>query len=231
MVRRSSKVVVLPGQELLLAPVDYAGPTGLVRLEKLRSKCDTCELCPLHEKRTHVVHGEGPWDSPLIAFVGEGPGFYENQQGKPFVGASGRFLGAMLNAMGLSRERVYLTNCVRCRPPNNRNPDGFELEACKPFLTEELDAIKPKVVVTLGKTAAYNLLPLRESLNHMRGRWHVVNGQKIRVTWHPAYVLRKDSEDGGATRWDVWDDMVAVLEELGLPVPERKRPTAPGDEP
>jgi len=224
---RRSKIPVLPGQELLLTPLDYAGPTGLVRLEKLRKKCADCEGCSLHEGRTHIVHGEGPWESPPIAFVGEGPGFQEDLEGRPFAGPSGRLLNQMLRAMKLPREKVFVTNCVRCRPPGNRNPTEEELAICKPNLEEELRAIKPKVIVALGKVAAYNLLPLRESLGYMRGRWHLWEGVKLRVTWHPAYVLRKDQEDGGETRWQVWADLVSVLEELGLPVPDIQRKTGP----
>lgn len=222
---RRAKVPVLPGQGLLLSKADFEGPSGLVLLDKTRAQCVGCTKCPLHENRTQVVFGEGPWDSPPIAFVGEGPGYYEDVEGRPFVGRSGDLLNRVLDAIGLPRGKVFITNAVLCRPPDNRQPTEEELGACAEHLKAQLVAVKPGAVVALGKTAAHALLPEKESMRHMRGRWHTWNGFRVRVTWHPAYVLRKDREDGGESRWQMWDDLTSVLEVLGLPVPPRARRT------
>lgn len=220
---RPGKTRVLAGQELLLSPEAFQGPTGLVVLEKLRPKIQQCTACPLHEHRTQAVCGEGVWNSPRIAFVGEAPGSQEDAQGHPFVGPSGKVLERLLAAMGLTRDQVYVTNTVKCRPEDNRTPTAEEVQTCGGFLEEELLAIKPGAIVALGATAANRFMTVQESMRYARGRWHAWKGQRVRVTWHPAYVLRKDREDGGEARRQMWDDMLAVMEMLGIPVPERSK--------
>jgi len=223
---RRAKVPVLPGQQLLLARPDFDGPTGLVALEKLKAKATGCQLCALCESRTRVVFGVGPHDRPKLAIVGEGPGASEDDQGEPFVGRSGALLTRMLAAAGVRRADVFITNAVLCRPDGNRTPTAAELDACKPFLEGQLRAVNPKAILALGKTAAMRLTGSDESVHYMRGRWHKFGATPVRVSWHPAYILRRDAEDGGKARWEAWDDLCAVLEHLGLPVPEKTRPGA-----
>lgn len=220
---RPSKTRVLEGQHLLLSPQDYQGPTGLVVLSRLNPKIRDCTQCPLHESRSKAVCGEGAWDSPKIAFVGEAPGSREDAEGRPFVGPSGALLNRLLEAMGLAREAVYITNTVKCRPEDNRTPTADEIQACGGFLDEELLGVKPAAIVALGATAAHRFMKEEESMRYARGRWHTWKGIRVRVTWHPSYVLRKDREDGGQARREMWDDMLAVMETLGIPVPERSK--------
>ncbi len=210
-----------PDQLSLLSPTDLAGPTGLVRLEKLQAGARGCTRCELSKTRTRVVFGEGAWASPPIAFVGEAPGEQEDQEGRPFVGPSGELLDKLLAALHLPRSRVYILNTVCCRPPGNRVPFEEERLACASYLQGQLEAVQPRAIVALGKSAAYALLDSRENMRWLRGRWHSWRDKiPVRVTWHPAYVLRRDREDGGESRWQMWHDLTAVLERLDLPVPE-----------
>ncbi len=149
-----------------------------------------CTECPLHAKRNKTVFGVGDEKADWL-FVGEGPGADEDAQGEPFVGQAGKLLDSMLAAIRLKRgENVYIANCVKCRPPGNRNPDAGELLACEPYLDRQIELIHPKLIVALGKVAAANLLATDASVASMRGRVHDYRGTPLIVTYHPAYLLR-----------------------------------------
>ena len=149
-----------------------------------------------------------------LMFIGEGPGRDEDLQGEPFVGAAGQLLNKILGAMGLRREDVYIANAVKCRPPNNRNPEPAELAACRPYLEEQVRMVAPELIVLLGRVAMQAVLDTDAPLGRMRGRFHEWNGITVACTYHPAYLLRTP-EDKGKT----WADMQDVMERLGLEVP------------
>ncbi len=183
-------------------------------LEKIRADIGDCTRCRLCEQRTNIVFGDGTAKAELV-FVGEGPGRDEDIQGLPFVGRSGKLLTQMIEAMGLSRQQVYICNVVKCRPPDNRTPEKDEVATCSPFLLRQLDVIKPKVIVCLGNCAAQALLATNRSLSSYRGQWLDFRGTKLMVTYHPAYLLRNPP-----AKADVWADLKKVIAELGLPMPK-----------
>lgn len=182
--------------------------------------CSRCKLCK--QGRTNVVFGEGNPQADLV-FVGEGPGEQEDLQGRPFVGRAGQLLTKMIEAMGLRREDVFIANVVKCRPPNNRNPEPDEIEACSPFLFRQLDLIRPKVVVTLGKFSAHTLLKTEERIGLLRGRFFEYRGAKLMPTWHPAYLLRNPS-----AKKDTWEDLKKVAKEMGIKIPRARSAAGPG---
>jgi DNA polymerase len=165
----------------------------------------------LHKGRHTIVFGVGNPRARLM-FVGEAPGEDEDLQGIPFVGKAGQLLTKMIEAMGLARGDVYICNTVKCRPPNNRNPEPDELAACEPFLKGQLTAVKPEVIVTLGKFAAQALLREDSPISRMRGQWKTYAGIPLMPTFHPAYLLRSPGEKG-----KVWDDLKQVMKKLDLP--------------
>src|SRR3954468_14023895 len=169
-----------------------------------------CERCGLHKGRNHIVFGVGNPHAELM-FVGEGPGADEDEQGEPFVGRAGQLLNKMIEAMGLKREDVYIANVVKCLPPANRTPERDECETCSPFLYRQIDVIKPKAIVALGAVAAKNLLGINDTMGNMRGRWYDYRGTQLRVTFHPAYLLRDPRQKGEA-----WKDLQEVMKYLGL---------------
>ncbi len=150
-------------------------------------------------------------------FVGEGPGADEDTQGLPFVGKAGQLLNNMIQAMGLKREEVYIANIVKCRPPGNRAPEPVEANTCSQFLLQQMDVVRPEVVVALGSTAATYLLGVKQSLVGLRGRWHSCRGAKLAVTYHPAFLLRDPRMKGEA-----WKDLQMVMKEMGLKAPAKK---------
>ena len=156
--------------------------------EELIQQVRSCTLCSLSEKRNRAVPGEGP-PSADILFVGEGPGFHEDQQGRPFVGAAGQLLEKLLNSIGLRRQEVYITNMVKCRPPNNRDPLPSEIQACRPYLDRQLDLVAPKVVVTLGRYSLARFFP-NETIGKARGIPRKWNGLTVYPVYHPAAALR-----------------------------------------
>jgi DNA polymerase len=163
----------------------------------------TCTRCALATGRTNVVFGTGDSGSDLM-FIGEGPGAEEDKQGLPFVGRSGKLLDRLLyEEMGLTRDRVYIANVVKCRPPNNRDPLPAEIEACRPFLEAQLELIAPKVVVTLGKFAGQLLLQSKETITRLRGRRYPFATGVLVPTVHPAYVLRGGGEPMAQMRADL----------------------------
>jgi DNA polymerase len=180
-------------------------------LSAIRTTLGDCARCRLHKTRTHLVFGEGSVRPPVV-FVGEAPGFEEDRQGRPFVGRAGKLLDRMIQALGLRREEVYIGNVVKCRPPQNRNPDADEIAACSPFLLQQLEALQPRVICALGNFAAQTLLRSKQPISQLRGRaasWH---GIPLVVTFHPAYLLRNPAQKAS-----VWEDLKRVLEWLGGP--------------
>lgn len=193
------------------------------KLDQLHDSIRDCRLCTLCNSRTQVVFGVGNAQANLV-FVGEAPGGDEDKQGFPFVGRAGQLLTRMIeNGMGLKRSDVYICNVVKCRPPQNRDPKLDEIAACEPFLKQQLDIIKPKVIVALGKFAAQTLLQTTESISRLRGRWTEYHGIPLMPTFHPSYLLRgEDSPDRGRdARMKVWEDLQKVMTELGIPLPKK----------
>jgi uracil-DNA glycosylase family 4 len=186
-------------------------------LEAIREEIGDCRRCKLEQGRTNIVFGEGNPHADVV-FVGEGPGFEEDQQGRPFVGAAGQLLtDIIVKGMKLRREDVYICNIVKCRPPNNRNPEPDEVSACIGFVKQQIAAIKPKVIVTLGNVPTQNLLDTREGITRMRGKWQEYRGIPVMPTFHPSYLLRSP----GAKK-EVWVDIKLVMAKLGMQVPEKK---------
>ena len=201
------------GMQILASTPKTTKPV-LPVLEEVRAQLGECTLCKLHKGRHTIVFGVGNPKARLM-FVGEAPGEDEDIQGIPFVGKAGQLLTRMIEAMGLKRDDVYICNTVKCRPPNNRNPEPDELAACEPFLKGQLAAVKPEVIVTLGKFAAQALLRNDTPISRLRGTWREYEGIPLMPTFHPAYLLRSPGEKG-----KVWDDLKQVMKKLNLPLPK-----------
>jgi uracil-DNA glycosylase len=178
-------------------------------LEELRSFIGDCQRCKLCSGRTNLVFGVGNPRARLM-FVGEGPGRDEDLQGEPFVGRAGQLLNDIITkGMGLQREDVYIANVVKCRPPENRNPEPDEVAACEPFLKKQIELIRPEVIVALGKFAVQTLLQSKAPITKLRGSWHSYQGIKLMPTFHPAYLLRNPAD-----KKLVWEDIKKVIKEL-----------------
>lgn len=177
-------------------------------LAAVAREAESCERCKLCRGRTTVVFGTGDPDADLM-FIGEGPGAEEDRQGLPFVGPAGQLLDKIIQAIGLERPQVYIANIVKCRPPGNRDPQPDEAAACRPFLERQIELVRPKVIVALGRVAAQALLGNDLPLGRMRGRWFTVQGVPTMVTYHPAALLRN-------RHWKrpTWEDMQAVRDRL-----------------
>jgi DNA polymerase len=174
-------------------------------LAAIRHDLGDCTRCKLHTLgRKQIVYGVGNPNADLM-FVGEAPGADEDIQGEPFVGRAGQLLTKIIEAIGLTREDVYIANVIKCRPPGNRNPEPDEVEPCEPFLFRQIDTIKPKVIVALGKFAAQSLLRTTDPITRIRGREYQYRDAILMPTYHPAYLLRTPS-----AKRDVWEDMKRV---------------------
>ncbi len=207
----------IPPRKPIAAPPAVApaatDPAAALRL--IRDEIGDCTRCPLHKGRNKLVFGDGDPNAKLM-FVGEGPGADEDAQGLPFVGKAGQLLNNMIGAMGLKREEVYIANVVKCRPPQNRTPEPDEANTCSPFLFQQIDAIRPEVIVALGATAATYLLGQRQPLAGLRGRVHTWRASKLIVTYHPAFLLRDPRQ-----KKEAWADLQIAMRELGLKAPAR----------
>jgi uracil-DNA glycosylase len=181
---------------------------GSPALRALREELGDCARCKLAPGRTTLVYGVGNPAAELM-FVGEGPGADEDREGEPFVGKAGQLLTKMIEAMGYHREQVYIANVVKCRPPENRNPEPDEVQACEPFLRGQIAAIRPRIIVALGKFAAQTLLRDTTPITKLRGRWMAYEGVKLMPTFHPAYLLRSPAEKKKA-----WEDLQLVMQAL-----------------
>jgi len=178
--------------------------SSMDEVRELAEKCEKCQLC---ETRTKVVFGSGSENAQLV-FVGEAPGADEDKQGKPFVGRAGQKLTQIIEAMGLSRDEVYITNVLKCRPPKNRNPKPEEIKACEPYLIGQLRLMKPKVICALGTFAAQTLLRTDQRISNLRGKFHTYQGIKLMPTYHPAFILRNPK-----FKREVWTDVQKVRAE------------------
>lgn len=202
------------------APMAGAAAPARPSLEQVAAELGPCTRCALSQTRTSIVFGTGAADAKLM-FIGEGPGRDEDLEGLPFVGEAGRLLDRMLAAMGLPRESVYIANVIKCRPPKNRYPEAGEISRCLPFVRQQIEAVRPEVVVALGRCALQSLQGNKDSISRIRGTW-----QQLPVSWghvammptfHPAYLLRNPADKGL-----VWQDLQAVMAKLGLPLPARR---------
>ena len=199
-----------PRSELLGAQVQAAAPLPVAgqSLEQIREDLGDCTRCKLHSTRTQIVFGVGNPQADLV-IVGEAPGRDEDLRGEPFVGRAGKLLTDILAAIGLSRDDVYICNVVKCRPPENRNPEPDEIAACSPYLRAQIRSIRPKLLCTLGKFAAHTLSGQETPISRMRGNYFDFEGIPTMVTYHPAYLLRNPS-----AKKDVWEDMKKLHEDL-----------------
>ena len=210
------KQSIAPAQEPFVAKSVIAPEKRAAALKVIREEIGDCKRCPLAFAGRHtIVFGEGDPNTRLM-FVGEGPGADEDMQGRPFVGRAGQLLNNMINAMGLQREEVYIANIVKCRPPQNRTPEPVEANTCSQFLFQQIDVIRPEILVALGSTAATYLLGGKASLSSLRGRLHQARGSKLIVTYHPAYLLRDPRQ-----KKEAWADLQIAMKELGLKAPKR----------
>lgn len=224
-----------PGKEAAGIP-SASQPSGAEReariraFNELRERALACRKCPhLADARRHVVFGVGDIFSPLM-FVGEAPGMDEDKQGEPFVGKAGQLLTKVLQTMGLGRDKVYIANILKCRPDTpgrsygNRKPTLEEMDTCKPWVLSQIELIQPKVIVALGATAVQGLLGATQGIMRLRGNWQEFQGVPLMPTFHPSFLLRKQGEgDDRQFKRQVWEDMLAVMEKLGLPISEKQR--------
>lgn len=184
------------------------------RLEEIRQKCLNCKDCELCNTRTNIVFSDGKPNNKLV-LVGEAPGFWEDKKGLPFVGKAGQLLDKIFECVGLSRENdVYICNTIKCRPPENRNPLSEEKIACKKYLDEQLEILKPKIIIICGSVALNSLLPEAGGITKVRGKWFEKNfgnwQAKMMPIFHPSYLLRNDSREKGSPKWLTWQDIKEI---------------------
>jgi uracil-DNA glycosylase family 4 len=189
---------------------DFPAPESNTRrvlsptLEEIRMELGDCRRCKLHRTRHTLVFGEGNKKARLM-IIGEGPGYEEDIQGRPFVGKAGQLLTNILRSIHLQREEVYITNIIKCRPPQNRNPEPDEIQSCYPFLTRQIQAIQPQIICTLGTFAAQTLLKTDAKITTLRGKFYEFAGIKVFPTYHPAYLLRNPQR-----KREVWEDVKQI---------------------
>lgn len=199
------------GIKYLLEPIqsEQKEPVGYDSLEQ---EILNCQRCPLFRTRKYAVPGEGNLNADLM-FVGEAPGHDEDLQGKPFVGKAGQLLTKIINAMEFKREEVYITNIIKCRPPQNRNPNQEEIDRCKDYLYKQINLIRPRVIVTLGNVPTHFFIPLKEGITALRGKFFEFDQIQIMPTFHPSYLIR--NENDRTRKKMVWEDMKKVMSLLG----------------
>jgi uracil-DNA glycosylase family 4 len=199
-----------------LVNIESPPPSGeRTTLESVRTTLGDCKRCRLADARTQIVFGDGNPDADLL-FIGEGPGEQEDLHGIPFVGRAGELLTTMIErGLGIARHRVYICNIVKCRPPQNRTPLADEVHACRTFLDGQIDAVRPKVIVALGKPATSLLLGRDISITRMRGTWQEYRGMPVMPTFHPAFVLRQYTQENRRLVWEDLKNALARARELG----------------
>jgi uracil-DNA glycosylase len=190
------------------APKEGSTIEDMNTLDAIRAEIGDCQRCKLAPKRTNIVFGSGNPEADLV-FVGEAPGYDEDQQGLPFVGRAGQLLTKIIESIDLKREDVYICNVLKCRPPDNRNPEPDEVAACNPFLKKQLATIQPKVVCCLGTFAAQTVLQMAAPISKLRGKFFDMDGMRVIATFHPAYLLRSPDK-----KREVWEDMKQIRAEL-----------------
>jgi len=183
-------------------------------INQIADHCNRCHRCDLGNNRTHAVIGRGNIQAPIM-IVGEAPGQNEDETGLPFVGKSGQLLEKILASVNLSTETdIYISNMVRCRPPNNRPPTTPEIEACKPYLLEQIRMVDPKIILFTGATAVRGLTGDKRAISKIRGSWIEWEGRLCMPIFHPSYLLRNPSREAGSPKWLMWQDMQAVRAKL-----------------
>jgi len=187
---------------------ELSAPASADSLESIIADIGDCQRCKLSTTRTHIVFGSGS-PSATLMFVGEAPGFDEDQQGIPFVGKAGQLLSRIIQSINLSREHIYICNVIKCRPPGNRNPEPDEIKACAPFLNRQIATIAPKFICALGTFAAHTLLKTTQQISLLRGQFHDYNGIRLLPTFHPSYLLRYPDK-----KREVWEDMKLLMNEM-----------------
>lgn len=187
------------------------------KLDAIKEKCLTCEKCNLCATRTNVVFADGIPNHKLV-LIGEAPGYWEDQKGKPFVGKAGQLLDKIFASVGLSRERdVYICNTIKCRPPDNRNPLPEEKEACREYLDAQLEILKPQIILLCGGVALNSMLPTQGGITKVRGKWFDgPYGSKMMPIFHPSYLLRNDSREKGSPKWLMWQDIQEIKRKYDL---------------
>lgn len=180
-------------------------------LNQIREKCLQCQKCSLGKTRTNIVFDDGIANSKLM-LIGEAPGFYEDQQGRPFVGKAGQLLDRIFASVGLTRkEHVYICNTLKCRPPENRNPLPEEKEACWEYLKAQVDIIQPRIILLCGRVAVNSFIDTKLGITKLRGKWFEgPHFSKMMPIFHPSYLLRNDSKEKGSPKWLMWQDIKEV---------------------
>jgi uracil-DNA glycosylase len=206
-VAKKSAAIQAPVQTKVQPPIQ-ASSQPADSLEAIRADIGDCQRCKLAPTRTNIVFGSGNPSAELV-FVGEAPGYDEDQQGLPFVGRAGQLLTKIIESINIKREDVYICNILKCRPPDNRNPEPDEVAACSPFMKRQLASIKPKVVCCLGTFAAQTVLQTQAPISKLRGKFYDMDGMRIIATFHPAYLLRSPDK-----KREVWEDMKQIRAEL-----------------
>ncbi len=208
--RWSGRFIVLP-REAVSMPKEVSKKEVL---EEIRERLEQCRCCPLCETARNIVFGEGDPDADVM-FIGEAPGAMEDKTGRPFVGPAGRLLTDIIEkGMGLKRSDVYIANIAKCRPPENRDPLPEEIAQCIGFLQEQIDIIRPRVIIALGKIAAQTLLDTGAPISSLRGKFYEYRGIKVMPTFHPSYLIHNP-----AKKREVWEDIKHVMKNLGMPLP------------
>jgi len=203
----------LKGMGITTLPVADHAPEKTPRSETLtladvKKELGDCKRCKLHRTRKTIVFGEGNEEARLM-FIGEGPGYDEDVQGRPFVGRAGQLLTKIIESINLSREEVYIANIIKCRPPQNRNPEPDEIESCNPFLMKQIRVIQPRIICALGTFSAQTLLKTNTKITALRGKLYELEGIKVIPTYHPAFLLRNPER-----KREVWEDMKKIEELL-----------------
>ena len=180
-------------------------------LEKIREKCLSCQKCDLHKTRTNIVFSGGIPNTKLM-LIGEAPGYYEDQQGEPFVGKAGQLLDRIFASVGLSRQKdVYICNTLKCRPPDNRDPLPEEKEACREYLDAQIEILKPRIILLCGRVAVNSMLNTNQGITKIRGKWFEgPHFSKMMPIFHPSYLLRNDSREKGSPKWLMWQDIQEI---------------------
>ena len=188
-----------------------ATKSEIEQLEKVREKCLSCAKCSLCKTRTNTVFSAGIPNHKLM-LIGEAPGYYEDQQGEPFVGKAGQLLDRIFASVGLSRQKdVYICNTIKCRPPENRDPLPEEKEACKEFLDAQIEVLKPRIILLCGRVAVQSILNTNQGITRIRGKWFEgPNMSKMMPIFHPSYLLRNDSREKGSPKWLMWQDIQEI---------------------
>ncbi len=181
------------------------------KLQKIKERCQNCQKCALGKTRTNLVFSDGVPNRKLM-LIGEAPGYWEDQKGKPFVGKAGQLLDKIFEAVGLSREKdVYICNTLKCRPPENRDPLPEEKAACREYLDAQIEVLKPQIILLCGKVALTSFIETTSGITRMRGKWFDgPNGAKMMPIFHPSYLLRNDSREKGSPKWLMWQDIQEI---------------------